>query len=226
MLIKSYAKVNLNLKVSKKKKNLHKINSIFTIVPDLYDEIEIVESNETQDLITCNFKELEKKNFIYTVLNYLRDKKIITSYYNIKIFKNIPIGSGLGGGSSNAIAVAKYFTNNIKILKKISKTIGTDCYFFIWNFSTARVKSYGNKVKKIPDKIQIKFEDLIFTKVKCDTKKVYEKFDEIKGWKNKCEKNMLEIPALELYPTLIKYKELGQLSGSGSTFIKKTSLLK
>ncbi|WP_339034117.1 hypothetical protein [Spiroplasma endosymbiont of Cantharis rufa] len=226
MLLKSYAKVNLSLKVSKSKKKLHKINSIFTKVNDLYDEIEINKSNQKKDLITCNFKELEKENFVYKVLSFLRDKKIINSYYHINIFKNIPIGSGLGGGSSNAITVAKYFTKNIGILKKISKIIGSDCYFFIWDFNTAIVKGYGNNVKKILDVTHIKKQDLIFTKIKCNTKEVYNKFDEIKAWKNVLEKNMLEIPVLQLYPNLKKYRKIGQMSGSGSTFIKKTSLLK
>ncbi|AUM63051.1 hypothetical protein [Spiroplasma monobiae] len=225
-MIKSYAKVNINLKVKRKYNEFHKIHSLFTIVEDFYDEIEIEESTEYKDTLFCNVKELEKENFIFKVLKILREENIINSFYKIRVQKNIPIGSGLGGGSSNAIAVAKHFTNNKKILKKIAEKIGMDCYFFIKGYKTAIVKGYGEKVKKTKKEVKIKFKDLIITGVNCNTKEVYEKFDEIEAWKNKYESNMLEIPALKLYPELIEYREMGQMSGSGSTFIKKTSLSK
>ncbi|QHX37077.1 hypothetical protein [Spiroplasma sp. BIUS-1] len=225
-MLKSFAKVNIGLKVGKNINGMHKINSTFTIVKDFFDEIEISESNESKDTLFCNLKELEKENFIFKVLKILREEKVIDKFYKIRIQKNIPIGSGLGGGSSNAICVAKYFTEDKKILNKIAKAVGTDCYFFIKGYETAVVKGFGNKVKKSKKNYCIELKDLILTGVNCNTKDVYEKFDEIEGWKNKYEKNMLEIPALKLYPELIEYRELGTMSGSGSTFIKKTSLNK
>ncbi|WP_339020880.1 hypothetical protein [Spiroplasma endosymbiont of Atherix ibis] len=224
MLIKSFAKVNINLKIKKKRKHLHKICSLFTIVEDFYDEIKIEKSDNNKNILICNIKKLETDNYILKVLEILKKEKVIDCFYKISIQKNIPIGSGLGGGSSNAIAVAKYFTKDEKILKKIAKEVGSDCYFFIKEYKTAIVKGYGNKIKKYKKEIIIKFKDLILTGVNCNTKEVYKKFDEIKGWENKYEKNMLEIPALKIYSELIEYREFGQMSGSGSTFIKKTSL--
>ncbi|AUB32171.1 hypothetical protein [Spiroplasma floricola] len=224
MLIKSFAKVNINLKVRKRKKHLHKIYSIFTIVEDFYDEIKIEKSKENKNIIICNIKELESDNYIFKVLKILKEEGIVDCFYKISIKKNIPIGSGLGGGSSNAVAVAKYFTKDKKILSKIAKQIGTDCYFFINDYKTAIVKGYGNKIKKSKKETIIRFKDLILTGINCSTKEVYKKFDEIKAWKNKYEPNMLEIPALKIYSELIEYREIGQMSGSGSTFIKKTSL--
>ncbi|WP_338985060.1 hypothetical protein [Spiroplasma endosymbiont of Diplazon laetatorius] len=226
MILKSFAKVNLTLKVGKKTKNYHKINSIFTTVDDFYDEIEIEESDQQKDTLFCNVKELEKENFIFKVLKILREEEVIDKFYKIRVQKNIPVGSGLGGGSSNAIAVAKHFTQDKKILNKIAKKVGTDCYFFISGYKTAQVKGYGQKVKELTRDYSIKLKDLILTGINCNTKEVYDKFDQIRGWKNKYEKNMFEVPALKLYPELIEYRETGQMSGSGSTFIKKTSLPK
>ncbi|AGR42545.1 4-diphosphocytidyl-2C-methyl-D-erythritol kinase [Spiroplasma diminutum] len=224
MKLKSFAKVNLYLKVKKKKGILHKINSVFTIVEDLYDEITIVESNKSFDTITCNIKELEKNNFIFQVLNILREEHVITKYYKIDIKKNIPLGSGMGGGSSNAVTVIKYFSNSKRILKRVAKEIGSDCYYFISGYHTAKVKGYGDKIKEISSNKKIYKSDLIFTNINCNTSEVYKKFDDIKAWKNKYENNMLEIPAIKLYPNLADYREYGQMTGSGSTFIKKTSL--
>mgnify|MGYP003328856680 CR=1 FL=1 len=58
---------------------------------------------------------------------YLHNKKL-----EIKLIKNIPHSSGLGGGSMNAPSILKYFVNKkaIKIgkaqLSKICKSIGSD----------------------------------------------------------------------------------------------------
>ncbi|WP_269077224.1 GHMP family kinase ATP-binding protein [Spiroplasma taiwanense] len=204
----------------KLKGKYHKIKSLFTIVENLYDEIVINKNKLKMDKIKCNIKKLETENFIYKVLEILRKHKVIKNFYSITLKKNIPLGSGLGGGSSNAISVAKAFTNNKKILKKIAKKIGMDCYFFIKEFNTAYVKGYGNRVYKRRTRVIIKKENLIFTNIEVDTKLVYSQFDKIESWKNRKEQNMLTIPALSLYPELVKFANLGFMSGSGSTFIK------
>ena len=59
-----------------------------------------------------------------------KDKK-----FKITIKKNIPVFSGLGGGTSNAIYILKYFIKkklNDKLLKIIEKKIGTDSRLFIF----------------------------------------------------------------------------------------------
>ena len=59
--------------------------------------------------------------------------------YKIHLHKNIPIGSGLGGGSSNATFLLKHLNNNNKYsndeIMNISKKIGSDCPFFLENKS-------------------------------------------------------------------------------------------
>lgn len=223
MVIKSYAKVNLDLKVSRlyPKKGLHKINSIFQIVEDLWDEITIKENNLKKDIILCNLKELELNNSVYKVMDILRINNVIDKHYTISINKKIPMGGGLGGSSSNAVAVTKHFTNNKKVYKKIAEVVGTDCYFFFSSFKTARVKAFGNKVKKVNTQRNITKKDLIFTGINCSTKEVYNEFDRLKCYKLKKYKNQLTPAVYSIYPQLKKYDKIGHLSGSGSTFIKK-----
>ena len=43
----------------------------------------------------------------------MRKNKIIHDYYSVKINKKIPVFAGLGGGTSNAATILKYFTKKV-----------------------------------------------------------------------------------------------------------------
>ena len=78
-LIKSYAKINLSLKILGKNKNkLHKIQSVISFL-DFYDEIYIREINKKKHQIQFNgdFSKNLKKNTISQLLNILQKKKFI-----------------------------------------------------------------------------------------------------------------------------------------------------
>ena len=78
-------------------------------------------------------KNIPNKNTISKLLelldrqNFLKNKK-----YLIKIKKNIPLKSGMGGGSMNASSVLRYFINKNKLLlntsqiSQIANKIGSD----------------------------------------------------------------------------------------------------
>ncbi|AHI53397.1 GHMP family kinase ATP-binding protein [Spiroplasma culicicola] len=223
MKINSYAKVNLNLKVfPKDNSGYHKIESLITKVENLYDTLIIEKNSLAQDVIECNIEQLTKSNFIFDVLNILRKNNIITEFFTIRLEKKIPIGSGLGGGTSNAIALAKYLIGDCKISQtiwnEIALKVGYDSYYFISGFDVAIVKGYGEIVEKTESNIKIFKEDLIFTNINCETKAVYEQFDKV-GYNQ--EINYLTKAAVTLYPELEQYTKEGIMSGSGSTFIKK-----
>ena len=105
--LKSYCKINLSLRVLKRPDNgYHKIMSLMTFC-DLYDVVSITKNNKMKDEVsfTGKFKKGIKNNSntITKTLNFLRKKKYFKKeYFKINVQKNIPHGSGLGGGSSNA----------------------------------------------------------------------------------------------------------------------------
>ena len=111
MRIKSFAKINLTLRVLKKLKNkMHDIETN-TMLVDLFDEIELKKNKKDVIIFNGKFKSNVniKKNTIADTLTLLRKLKIIKSYYKITIKKNIPVYSGLGGGTSNSASIVKYF---------------------------------------------------------------------------------------------------------------------
>ncbi len=104
--INSWAKINLSLNVIKKLSNkFHNIESLITFIK-ICDEIKIKILNEREHKIyfTGKFsKGIPKNNTILKLLKLLEKKKIIKNKkFEIKIKKNIPQKSGMGGGSMNA----------------------------------------------------------------------------------------------------------------------------
>jgi len=239
---KSYAKINLFLKIEGYKDGYHQLNSRFMKVKDLYDEIEFKKGTFK---IIGDFNCALRDNTIFKA--YL---KLITLYPDIRDYfidkqivltKNIPEMAGLGGGSSNAATFLKMVNNdsglnlNIEELAKIGAEIGSDVPFFIYDFDVANVYGRGEIVKKY-DEEAIDVE-IGVPPIECSTPAVFQmyrekyfnpqksNFDEIPTkelltTKTPEELNDLLRPALALYSDLFKYKDFGYFSGSGSAFFK------
>ena len=137
MVIKSFSKLNLVLRVNSKLNNgLHQIQSLYCLI-NLFDEIKIFKINQNKDKIVFigpHSKLLKNKNnSVQSLLKKLRKLKLISSYYSITITKNVPIFSGLGGGTSNAAFILKYLLKNkIKndLLNELEGVIGSDLKLF------------------------------------------------------------------------------------------------
>ena len=177
MLIKSYSKINLTLKVNSKSRNgLHEIQSLYCWI-NLFDKIKIIK-NKNKDKISFkgSFSKLVKKkdNSVYNLLKKLRQLKLISNFYSITITKNIPIFSGLGGGTGNAAFILKYLLKNKinnNLLNKLERIIGSDLRLFFKKQGFLKdLKSIVEFKKKV-----IFYFVLIQPKIKCSTKTIYSK---------------------------------------------------
>lgn len=114
----------------------HPIESIFQQV-NLYDEIKIELSQEGKDVVeyfdSNNIRICIDNCIIKKVLNYYFRRK--DPYFRIVVKKNIPMGSGLGGASSNAAVVIQFLKKEGLIstvnMLDIASKIGADVPFFI-----------------------------------------------------------------------------------------------
>ena len=126
--IKSYCKINLSLKIIKKLKNgHHNISSLITFC-DVHDVISISKINSPKDRISFSGKFQkgidQNTNTVTKTLRLLRKKNLIKNQsFKINVKKNIPLGSGLGGGSSNASNLLNYFNNKMKLKLRKNKMI-------------------------------------------------------------------------------------------------------
>ncbi|MBA1338512.1 MAG: 4-diphosphocytidyl-2-C-methyl-D-erythritol kinase [Pelagibacterales bacterium] len=249
--IKSYCKINLTLRVIKKLNNgYHEIKSLITFC-DLFDMISISKTYKTKDEINFfgRFKKNinEQSNTITKALHLLRKKKLIKNEsYKISVIKNIPHGSGLGGGSSNAATILNYFNkktgsklSNSK-MEKLAGQIGFDVPIVLKKKNTMLI---GRKDKILRLKQRFNLNILIvYPNLICSTKEIYKsnkninlnKIAFLKRNKKdlinylKREKNDLEDSAVAIYPKIkkiinfIKSQKgcyLSRITGSGSACI-------
>ena len=193
MVIKSYSKINLTLKVnSKSRKGLHEIQSFYCWI-NLFDKIKIKKITNKKDKITFKgpFKKTikSKNNSVYNVLKELRKLKLISKYYSITIIKNNHVLSGLGGGTSNAAFLLKYLLKrrlNNNFLNKFEDIVGSDLRLF---FSNQGFLKNLKTVVKFKKKQKFVFL-LIQPKIKCSTKEIYSKVKKFSK-KNKFIKNIV-----------------------------------
>ena len=141
MIVFPKAKINLGLNITARRSDgYHNIETIFYPV-GLCDALEFVvsDSSEKEDILVVtgiNTGGPPKDNLVIKTLRKLREKHSLPTL-RIHLHKVIPIGAGLGGGSSDAAyllkAVNKYFELSIaeQNLKALALEIGSDCPFFI-----------------------------------------------------------------------------------------------
>ena len=122
MILNSYSKINVSLRVNKKLKNgFHEIQSYFCLI-NLIDKIKINKAKNHKDKVIFrgpfakNVK--NSNNSVSNLLILLRKSRFISNYYSIVVTKNIPVFGGLGGGTSNAAILLQFFLK--KKLIKIS----------------------------------------------------------------------------------------------------------
>tara|TARA_B110000438_G_scaffold106648_1_gene104893 strand:+ start:287 stop:1132 length:846 start_codon:yes stop_codon:yes gene_type:complete len=178
--INSNAKVNIGLKVlGLRGDGYHDIITIFQEI-NLFDSISI-STNEKG----CNFKcdvnwlKNDKDNLCVIAFEIMK-KKFDIRGINIDLKKNIPKGSGLGGGSSNAANVLKGIRDlhslNISDneLEEIAVEVGADVPFFIRG-SIQLGEGIGNRLTTLKTKIKGKYL-IIIPDTEIDTSWAYSKF--------------------------------------------------
>ena len=247
-LINSYCKINISLRVIKKLKNgLHKINTFITFAR-IFDQIYLKEIKNTKDKISFygKFKNKISKsnNTIAKILDLLRKNNFIKKiYFEIKVKKNIPTKSGLGGGSMNAASLLTFLVKkyNLKIkqknLFKLAAKVGSDVIVGL-KFQNVFFNSGSNTIKRYKNKLNL-FVLLVKPDVNCSTKLIYSKNRQFsKQYKNKdisefgnfFEKdvNDLEKVAFKIYPKIKRLKDylniqkkciFSRMTGSGSVCV-------
>lgn len=157
----SPAKVNLFLNVLRKRKDgYHEIDTLFERI-DLCDEI-VLKSVPHGIGVRCSTGPQGSDNLAYRAAKILQDTFKIKKGVEIAIRKKIPMGAGLGGGSSNAATVLLGLKHLWKIrcsqkkLMALGAKIGSDVPFFILQTPFAHATGRGEilrKIKNPPPKI-------------------------------------------------------------------------
>jgi 4-diphosphocytidyl-2-C-methyl-D-erythritol kinase len=244
--IKAPAKINIGLNIlSKRPDGYHNLSTLFYPLHDLCDELSFYKSEENKFIYDESIIELSGENLV------LKAKSIIENYINkelkveIILEKRIPIGAGLGGGSSDAgatlISLNELFALKLSHsdLMKLALQLGSDVPFFIKS-KPAIGKSRGEVLA--PLNFHITFPILVVNPlIHVSTKKAFnllksfslekeiiinspQSFNDVKEFRH-IFSNDFEQPVFELYPEIKEIKEalysqgagFASMTGSGST---------
>jgi 4-diphosphocytidyl-2-C-methyl-D-erythritol kinase len=139
MILFPNAKINLGLKIIEKRKDgFHNLETCFYPIP-WQDALEVIESSKTQFTATgLEIPGKQEENLC------LRAYKILSKDYSlppvsIHLHKTIPVGAGLGGGSSDASFTLKALNELFNLfldpvlLEQYAVQLGSDCPFFVKN---------------------------------------------------------------------------------------------
>ena len=178
--LKSWAKVNLSLNVIRRlPSNYHKIESLITFV-QFSDEIKIKSIDAAKHKISFlgKFsKGIGTKNTVIKLLNLLEKKKLIKNKkFEIKVTKNIPQKSGMGGGSMNAACILKYLIKkkivNISAKKanEIAYEVGADVVLGLEKKNSILLKN--GKTVRLNNKLNF-YVLIAMPKFGCSTKNIF-----------------------------------------------------
>ena len=250
MVTFSNCKINIGLHiVGKRADGYHNIETLFYPIP-IKDAVEIIEEKRSNQLITFttsgNTIDVKiEENICVKAYQLLKKNYPTLPPIKMHLHKVIPMGAGLGGGSSNATAVLQILNTlfNLQLttekLLAYALMLGSDCPFFVINkpcFATGR----GQNLTSIHIDLSNYKILLVNPKIHVDTKSAFEGINEknfskpnvllpqvlqpIHTWaaniKNDFELSVfLKYPQIEVIKNTL-YKNgaiFSAMSGSGST---------
>lgn len=179
LVVESPAKLNLGLNiVSKRDDGFHNLETVFIPIL-LSDKINFTKSNKLSVSSNSEFVNNLKDNIVLQAVHLLEEKTQCKISVKIFIDKKIPIGGGLGGGSSNAAATLKainrLFNLDLEIneLMDIALKLGSDVPYFL-NPVCSYAESRGENLYSI--NLEIPYPILLVNPgIKVDTKWAFSK---------------------------------------------------
>lgn len=238
LVIKSFAKVNLYLRIlNRRKDNFHNLDTLFARI-GLADTIILKSRKDNLIKIKCASPHISKgpTNICFAAADLLRQRFKIHSGLDIEIRKRIPVGAGLGGGSSDAASVIlglnKYWHLNLSKTKlaDFAAKLGSDVAFFIHDVRFALGSGRGDRIKPLTGlKNRKLWFVLVYPGIKVSTPLIYKEFDSgisrltrtapdvkiilpellknSRSFDSKCFVNDLEAVTSSLYPVVGRVKK-------------------
>ena len=240
------AKINLGLNIVEKRADgYHNLETVFYPI-NLQDALEVkrLENGNAGYELHMSGTKIEgdaEKNLVVKAYKLIRSKYDIPAV-DIHLFKHIPTGAGLGGGSSDCAFMIKLLNEKFRLgmsigeMEEYAAQLGADCAFFVQNapvfasgignvFEPVEFSMAGHYIVVVKPDVFVSTRDA-FSRIKphhpeVSLKEVIKR--PISEWKG-CMVNDFEGSVFALYPEIAAIKDrmydLGAvyaaMSGSGS----------
>jgi len=182
--IKAYAKLNLTLAVTGVEDGYHVLDSLVCTV-DLYDLIKLKKRKD--NLVTVEMHGQDTETLPYEENNAVKAaeayiKAFGTCGADIKIFKNIPVGAGMGGSSADISGVLRgmatlYGKGGERDLKELADSLGSDTGYLL-SGGFARLTGRGERVERLEKDVRLNFL-LLLPREGVSTAECYRLYDEL-----------------------------------------------
>lgn len=181
--IKAYAKINLTLDIIGKIGQYHELDSLVATV-DLFDYIILRKRKDKHSFVTMRGLGSEsippEKNNAWKAAE-LFSQAFGVNGADITIYKNIPMGAGLGGSSADASGVLRGMAKLYKIddeqkLCALADELGSDTRYML-SGGFARMRGRGTQIEKLPVSPTLHFL-LVVPREPVSTAECYRLFDE------------------------------------------------
>lgn len=242
--IKAYAKINLTLEITGVEGGFHMLDSLVASL-DLYDLIVLKKRKDSLSSITM--KGMKSEHIPPEQNNALKAAEAFSQKFgvngaDITVYKNIPLGGGLGGSSADVAGVIRgmaklYGVEDEPGLETLADSLGSDTKYMLRG-GFARMQGRGEKLTFLDVDEQLHFL-LLCPKSSVNTKACYQKYDELPRtleWRESYTENCIQslrakdkngvgryltndlyIPALHLNPDVEKtYTEAAGFSPLGT----------
>jgi len=178
----SPAKVNLRLDILEKRQDgYHELRTIFQKI-SLHDTLFFTLKEEKGVWIQTNHPDLPtgRSNLVFKAAHLILKRSHYKGGILIQIKKRIPVGAGLGGGSSNAAATLCALNQMLAMgltqeeLMEIGVKIGADVPFFLYKWGAAIGSGIGERLEKI--ELPLLFYVLIYPNFEVSSRWAYQNF--------------------------------------------------
>ena len=183
MLVFPNCKINLGLHVvSKRIDGFHNIETVFYAV-NWCDCLEVIENKASGEAFVFSQSGLTiggtiEENLLYKAWKIISAEKKIPNI-KVHLHKNIPMGAGLGGGSSDAAGFINLLDSKFELnytekeKMTIAAKLGSDCAFFIHN-SPVYAQGKGNEFTKIDVNLERYYILVVYPAIHSNTKEAYD----------------------------------------------------
>lgn len=178
----AYAKLNLSLNVTGTAGGYHLLDSFVASI-DLSDEVVLKERKDDKITVTMHGMGSEslspEKNVAYLAAEAFQ-RKFSTRGADITVFKNIPMGAGVGGSSADAAGVIRgmarlYGVEDEKGEKELADALGSDTGYMLRG-GFARITGRGTQVWRLDRRDTLWFL-LLLPKTPVSTAAAYAEYD-------------------------------------------------
>lgn len=215
MIVFPNAKINLGLRVTGRRSDgYHDLDTIFYPIP-LCDALEVVPMTASQQadiqlhLVGAELEGALSDNLVVRAYRLLKGEFPNLPAVEVWLYKHIPSGAGLGGGSADATFMLRLLNTMFTLgltderLEALSTSLGADCPFFVRN-TAVRATGTGNVFS--PVTINLKGYKIVVVKppVFVSTREAFGKIDELLN----DERSAVSEEAADAYGTLLSPQTL------------------